>query len=81
MAGFVGRAVVKGVLGNRKRTCGTCGGAGRLNHEVMKTCSKCRGNGKGKMYGSCKKCNGLGVTYKYVQQKCHGCGGKGKVKR
>lgn len=69
--------------------CIQCGGTGAASKNDIKTCPKCKGQGRvlirqQTIFGSstvqttCPDCNGKG---KIVTKKCEACGGKGRIRR
>ena len=69
--------------------CTTCGGTGAFSRNDVKTCPKCKGQGRVLMrqqtiFGqstvqtTCPDCNGKG---KIITKKCDACNGKGRVRR
>ena len=69
--------------------CTTCGGTGAYSKNDIKTCSKCKGQGRVYMrqqtiFGqstvqtTCPDCGGSG---KVITKKCDGCGGKGRIRK
>jgi molecular chaperone DnaJ len=68
----------------RRHTCTTCDGAGRLAASVDAECEVCRGTGtvvrgtgRLKFSASCPECGGAGRT----MMECLECGGEGRVQR
>ncbi len=69
--------------------CTACGGTGAYSKNDIKTCPKCKGQGRVYMrqqtiFGqstvqtTCPDCHGTG---KVITKKCEACGGKGRVRR
>lgn len=69
--------------------CTSCGGTGAYSRSDIKTCPKCKGQGRVLMrqqtiFGqstvqtTCPDCNGSG---KIITKKCDSCNGKGRVRR
>ncbi len=69
--------------------CTACGGTGAFSKSDIKTCPKCKGQGRILMrqqtiFGqstvqtTCPDCNGTG---KIITKKCDACGGKGRIRR
>ena len=69
--------------------CTQCGGTGAYSKNDIKTCSKCKGQGRvfvrqqtifgqSTVQTTCPDCNGLGKT---ITRKCEACNGKGRVRK
>ena len=69
--------------------CTTCGGTGAYSRNDIKTCPKCKGQGRvfmvqqtifgqSRVQTTCPECNGTG---KVVTKKCDTCSGRGRVRR
>lgn len=69
--------------------CTSCGGTGAYSKSDIKTCTKCKGQGRvfvrqqtifgqSNVQMSCPDCGGTGKT---ISRKCDACGGKGRIRR